>query len=94
MQVCLVDAISASECILTNIVSLREAGLSYRDTAARTGHVATTVMRVWNQWIEDSRTQRREGTGPRNVTTARDLVRKAVKDRTTSSTVLSRRWST
>ncbi|KAJ8879280.1 hypothetical protein PR048_019887 [Dryococelus australis] len=33
---------------------------------------ATTVMRVWNQWIEEGRTQRRAGTGPRNVTTARN----------------------
>ena len=42
-------------------------------------------------------TQRRAGTGPRNVTTARDdrhLVRITVTDRTASSTVLSRRWST
>ncbi|KAJ8872115.1 hypothetical protein PR048_025717 [Dryococelus australis] len=33
-------------------------GLSYRDISARTGHAATTVMRVWNQWIEESHTQR------------------------------------
>ena len=66
--------------------------LSYHDIAARTGHAATTVMRVWNQWREEGRRQRREGTGPRNVTTARDdcqLVRMAVTDRTASSTVLS-----
>ena len=50
------------------MVGLREAGLTYRDIAARTGHAATTVMPVWNQWIEEGRTQRREGTGPRNVT--------------------------
>lgn len=79
------------------MIGLRETGLSYRDIAARTGHAATTVMRVWNQWIEEGRTQRRAGTGPHNVTTARDdrhLVRMAVTDRTASSTVLARRWST
>ena len=79
------------------MVGLREAGLSYRDIAARTGHSATTVMRVWNQWKEEGRTQRRAGIGPRDVTTARDdrhLVRMTVMDRTVSSTVLSRRWST
>ena len=41
--------------------------------------------------------QRGAGTGPRNVTTARDdgyLFRMALTDRTASSTVLSRRWST
>ena len=75
----------------------QEAGLSYRDIAARTGYAAMTVMRVWNQWREEGRTQRRAGTEPRNVTTAQDdlhLVRMAVMDRTASSTVLSRRWST
>ena len=78
------------------MVGFREAGLSYRDTAARTGHAATTAMRVWNQWREEGRTQRRAGTGPRNVTTARDdrhLVRMAVTDRIAPSTVLSRCWS-
>ena len=48
------------------MVGLQEAGLSYRDIAA------TTVMRVWNLWIEEGRTQRRAGTGPHNVTTAWD----------------------
>ena len=75
----------------------REAGLSYRDIAVRTGHDATTVVRVWNQWREVGRTQRRAGTGPHNMTTARDdrhLIRMAVMDRTASSTVLSRRSST
>ena len=78
------------------MVVLREAGLSYRDIAARTGNAATTVMCVWNQWREEGRTQRRTGTGPRSVTTARDdrhLVRKAVTDHAASSTVLSQRWS-
>ncbi|PSN38897.1 hypothetical protein C0J52_20069 [Blattella germanica] len=67
------------------MIGLQEAGLSYRDIAPRTGHAATTVM------------HRRSGTGPRNVTTARDdrhLVRIAVTDRTASSTVLSRCWNT
>ena len=79
------------------MVGLRKAGLSCRDIAAHTGHAATTVMRVWNQWTEEGRTQRRAGTGLCNVTTARDdrhLVRMAVTDRTASSTMLSRRWST
>ena len=54
-------------------------------------------MRVWNQWREAGRMQRRAGTGPRNATTARDdrhLVLVAVTDRTVSLTVLSRRCST
>ena len=75
----------------------READLPYRDIAFRTGHAATTVMRVWNQWREEGHTQRWVGTGPCNVTTARDdhhLVGMAEMDCTASSTVLSRRWST
>ena len=32
------------------MVGLWEAGLSYHDIAARTGHAAMTVLRVWNQW--------------------------------------------
>ena len=79
------------------MVGLLEAILSYRDIAARTGYAAMTLMRVWNQWREEGRTQRRAGTGPRKVTTARDdlhLVRMTVTDRTASTTVLSRRWST
>ena len=65
--------------------------------AARTGHAVTTVMHAWNQGREEGRTQRRAGTGPRNVTKARDdrhLVGMAVTDRTARSTVLSRRWNT
>ena len=79
------------------MVSLREAGLSYHDIAASTGHAAMTVMHVWNQWREEGCTQRRAGTGSSNVTTARDdhhLVHKAVMDHTALSTVLSRCWST
>lgn len=79
------------------MVGLREAGLSYRAIAVRTGHAATTVMRVWKQWTDEGRTQRRAGSGPRNRTTARDdrhLVRMAITDRTASSTVLARHWNT
>ena len=79
------------------MVGLREAGLYYRYNPARTGHAAMTVMHVWNQWREEGRTQRLAGTGPRNVTTARDdrhLVRMDVTDRRFPSTVFSRYWST
>ncbi|KAJ8873937.1 hypothetical protein PR048_024775, partial [Dryococelus australis] len=75
------------------MIGLRETDLSHRDISARTGHAATTVMR----WIEEGRTLRREGTGPLNMTTARDdrhVVRMAVTDRTASFTVLARHCST
>ena len=41
------------------------------------------LRQLWNQWKEVGRTQTRTGTGPRNVTTARDdrhLVRIAMAD--------------
>ena len=86
-----------SACERGRMIILREAGLSYSNIPARTGHAATTVMRVWNQWREEGRMHKRAGTGPRNVTTARDvrdLVRMAVTNRTASFKVLTRRWST
>ena len=52
------------------MVGLQEAGLSYRDIAARTGHAAMTVMHVWSQWREEGCTQRQAGTGPQNGMTA------------------------
>ena len=70
------------------MVGLREAGLSYRNIAARTGHAATAVMRVWNQWREEGRTQSRAGTGPHNAQDDRHLVRMTVTDHTASSTGL------
>ena len=57
--------------------------LSYCDIVAHTGHAATAVMSVWNQWRDEGCMQRRAGT-----------VRIAVMDHTASSTVLSRCWST
>ena len=72
------------------MVGVREVGLSYPDIAARSGHAAITIMRVWNQWREEGRTQRRAGTGPRNVTTARDdrhLIHLAVTDLSVESTL-------
>ena len=40
------------------MVGLREAGLSYCDISAPTGHAAMTVIREWNQWIKEDHMQR------------------------------------
>ncbi|KAJ8883853.1 hypothetical protein PR048_015708 [Dryococelus australis] len=56
-----------------------------------------TMIRVWHQWIEESRTQRRAGTRPPNVITAQDDRRFAgmtIMDHTASSTVLTQHWNT
>ena len=97
MQECLIDAKGRNISKRGRMVGLREAGLSYRDIAARTGHAATTIMRICNQWREEGRMQRRAGPVPHNETTARNdhhLVCMAITDRTASSTVLSRDWNT
>ncbi|GFW34780.1 transposable element Tc1 transposase [Trichonephila clavipes] len=62
------------------IVGLREAGLSYRAVAARVQRNSSTIMRVSKQWTDEGRTARKSGSGPRNVTSAREdkrLVRMA-----------------
>ncbi|GFW13020.1 transposable element Tc1 transposase [Trichonephila clavipes] len=79
------------------IVGLREAGLSYRAVAARVQRNSSTIMRVSKQWTDEGRTARKSGSGPRNVTSARDdrrLVRMAQTDHTASSRQLTAQWST
>ncbi|GFW02309.1 transposable element Tc1 transposase [Trichonephila clavipes] len=79
------------------IVGLREAGLSYRVVAARVQRNSSTIMRVSKQWTDEGRTVQKSGSGPRNVTSARDdrcLVRMAQMDRTASSRQLAAQWST
>ena len=79
------------------IVGLREAGLSYRAVAARVQRNSSTIMRVWKQWTDEGRRAWKSGSGPRNVTSARDdrhLVRMAQTDRTASSRQLAAQWST
>ncbi|GFX39140.1 transposable element Tc1 transposase [Trichonephila clavipes] len=79
------------------IVGLREAGLSYRAVAARVQRNSSTIMRVSKQWTDEGRTARKSGSGPRNVTSAREdrrLVRMAQTDRTAFSRQLVAQWST
>ncbi|GFV79435.1 transposable element Tcb2 transposase [Trichonephila clavipes] len=78
------------------IVGHREAGLSYRAVAARVQRNSSTIMRVSKQWTDEGRTARKSGSGPRNVTSARDdrrLVRMAQTDRTASSRQLAAQLS-
>ncbi|GFY22068.1 transposable element Tcb2 transposase [Trichonephila clavipes] len=79
------------------IVGLREAGLSYRAVAAHVQRNRSTILRVSKQWTDEGRTARKSGSGPRNVTSARDdrrLVRMVQTDRTASSIQLAAQWST
>ncbi|GFV49335.1 transposable element Tcb2 transposase [Trichonephila clavipes] len=79
------------------IVGLREAGLSYRAVAARVQRNSSTIIRVSKQWTDEGRTARKSGSGPRNVTSAREdrrLVRMAQTDRTAFSRQLAAQWLT
>ncbi|GFX13744.1 transposable element Tcb2 transposase [Trichonephila clavipes] len=79
------------------IFGLRKAGLSYRAVAARAQRNSSTIMRVWKQWTDEGRTALKSGSGPQNVTSARDdrrLVRMAETDRIASSRQLAAQWST
>jgi hypothetical protein len=40
------------------MVGFQEAGLSYHDILAHTGHAAMKAMHLWNQWIEEDCMQR------------------------------------
>ncbi|GFU30032.1 transposable element Tc1 transposase [Trichonephila clavipes] len=54
-------------------------------------------MRVSKQWTDEGLTARKSGSGPRNVTSAREdrrLVRMAQTDRTAFSRQLAAQWST
>ncbi|GFY22842.1 transposable element Tc1 transposase [Trichonephila clavipes] len=85
-----------SEFELGRIVGLREAGLSYRAVPARVQRNSSTIMRVSKQRTDEGRTARKSGSGPRNVTSARDdrrLELMAQTDRTTSSRQLAAQWS-
>ncbi|GFS74559.1 transposable element Tc1 transposase [Trichonephila clavipes] len=78
-------------------IGLRKAGLSYRAVAARVQRNSSTITRVSKQWTSEGRTARKSGSGPRNVTSARDdrrLVRMVLTDSIVSSRQLAAQWST
>ncbi|GFW73252.1 transposable element Tc1 transposase [Trichonephila clavipes] len=66
------------------IVGLREAGLSYRAVAAHVQRNNSTIMRVSKQWTDEGLTARKSGSGPRNVTSAREDRRLVRMDQTDS----------
>nr|XP_042908021.1 uncharacterized protein LOC122271290 [Parasteatoda tepidariorum] len=77
-------------------IGLWEAGLSYGADATRVQRNSSTVVRVWKQWTNKCQTTWKSGSGPRNVTSARDyrhLVRMALTDRTAPTRQLAAQWS-
>ena len=74
------------------IVAYRECGLSFRDIATRIGRNPTTVMRIWNRWVQEGHTERHAGSQRPPATNAREdrhVVRSALQDRTATSRTLS-----
>ena len=67
------------------------------DISTRTNLASMRVIYLWNQLLQKSRTQRRAGTFPINVITARNdrhMVHMTVMHHTPLSAMLSRCWST
>ncbi|MBJ5579765.1 hypothetical protein JGG64_23155 [Salmonella enterica subsp. enterica serovar Derby] len=73
-------------------MAYRDSGLSYREIGARVGRHPATVMRVWNRWVQEGRTDRRaQSLQPRHTTDREDrhVVRRALTDRTATSRTLA-----
>ncbi|GFV25625.1 HTH_38 domain-containing protein [Trichonephila clavipes] len=54
------------------IVACRECGLSFREIGSRVGRNQTTVMRIYDRWIQEGTTDRRGQLHPTQCTTSRE----------------------
>ncbi|MBJ5459487.1 hypothetical protein JGG43_23985 [Salmonella enterica subsp. enterica serovar Typhimurium] len=73
-------------------MAYRDSGLSYREIGPRVGRHPATVMRVWNRWVQEGQTDRRERSPqPRHATDREDrhVVHRALTDRTATSRTLA-----
>ncbi|GFT64165.1 transposable element Tcb1 transposase [Trichonephila clavipes] len=64
-------------------VACRECGLSFREIGSRVGRNQTTVMRIWDRWMQEGMTDRRVQSHPPQCITSREerkIVRMAVTD--------------
>ncbi|KFM73816.1 Transposable element Tc1 transposase, partial [Stegodyphus mimosarum] len=74
------------------IVAYRECGLSFREIGSRVGRNQTTVMRLCDHWMQESKTDRRVQSHPPQCTTSRDdrnIVRMAVTNRSVTSRTIA-----
>ncbi|GFS76055.1 transposable element Tcb1 transposase [Trichonephila clavipes] len=70
------------------IVAYRDCGLSFREIGSRVGRNETTVMRIWDRWMQEGTTDRRGQSHPPQCTTSpeeRQIVLMAVTDRSVTS---------
>ena len=75
-----------------SILDLREGGFFNRAIAVRVQRNSSTMMRVWEQWIDEHRTSRKSGNGRRKLTSSGEDQH--LCSRTTSSRKLAVRRST
>ncbi|GFU49188.1 transposable element Tcb1 transposase [Trichonephila clavipes] len=74
------------------IVTYRNCGLSFRKIGSRVGRNQTTVMRICDRWMQESKTDRCGRSHPPQCTTSREdrqIVRMAVTDRSVTSRTLN-----
>ncbi|GFT55007.1 transposable element Tcb1 transposase [Trichonephila clavipes] len=70
------------------IVAYQDCGISVREIGSRVGRKQTTVMRIYNRWMQEGTTDQRGRSHPRQCTTSREdrqIVRMAVTDRSVTS---------
>lgn len=76
-------------------MGLREAGLSFREIAARVDRNVSTVLRCWRAWHEEGRGHRARGSGRRRSTNPREdryLRTLAVRNRHVSTRRIADDW--
>ncbi|KFM62725.1 Transposable element Tcb1 transposase, partial [Stegodyphus mimosarum] len=74
------------------IVAYRECGLSFREIGTRVGRNQATVMRIYDRWMQEAKTDRRVSSHQPQYTTScddRNIVRRAVTDRSVTSRTIA-----
>ncbi|GFV99123.1 transposable element Tcb1 transposase [Trichonephila clavipes] len=70
------------------IVAYRDCGLFFREIGSRVGRNQTTVMQIWDRWMQEDTMDRRGRSHLPQCTTSREdrqIVRMAVTDRSVTS---------
>lgn len=81
-----------SEVEVARIVALAEEGVSYREIARRLGVSDSVIRRALSRLQETGNMTRREGQGPRRITTDREdrtLIRSAIRSRTATAPAIA-----
>ncbi|GFT67260.1 transposable element Tcb1 transposase [Trichonephila clavipes] len=74
------------------IVAYRDHGLSFREIGSRVGRNQTTVMLIYDRWVQEGTTDRCGRSHPPKCTTSHEdtqIVRMAVPDRSVTSRTLA-----